>query len=330
MATEAFRVLFCGCTTDFHAGYVLTARELAGEPSVLVECCEQNEVASRIGGADMAVPFMTPVDAELLRQAPRLRYLLQYGVGLEGVDLQAARAAGVRVANIPSAGTGNAVSCAEHALFLALSLLRNSSGMTAAFQQRRLGTPLGVQLAGRSALLVGFGAIARALAPRLRAMDVLVSAVRRSAWAGPGEDSEVDALAARATLSGLHAALGAADIVFLTLTLNESSSQLADEAFLAAMRPGALLVNISRGGLVCHTSALAALRNGSLGGLATDVAWREPWDPDEELARHPRVVMTPHVAGVTDVSYAAMARIVAEEARRCAAGLPPGGRVSVK
>lgn len=129
---------------------------------------------------------------------------------------------------------------------------------------------------------------------------------------------------------GLHGALGDADLVFLTLTLNESSERLVDGAFLAAMRPGSLLVNVSRGGLVCHAAALAALRSGALGGFASDVAWREPWEPGEELASHPRVLMTPHVAGVTDVSYRAMARIVADEVRRHRCGQPPSDAVSVK
>jgi len=208
---------------------------------------------------------------------------------------------------------------------LALSSLRNTRGMADAFQQRRLGVPLGTQLAGRSALLVGYGAIGRALAPRLQALGVRTSAVRRGAWGEEGAE-----LAERGGGGDLHRLLGGADIVFLTLTLNESSVRLADGAFFAAMRPGALLVNVSRGGLVCHEAALVALRSGRLGGLASDVAWREPWDPEEELARHPRVVMTPHVAGVTDVSYSAMARIVADEVRRHRAGLPPGDGVSVK
>jgi phosphoglycerate dehydrogenase-like enzyme len=89
------------------------------------------------------------------------------------------------------------------------------------------------------------------------------------------------------------------------------------------MRPGALLVNVSRGGLVSYDAALGALRSGSLGGFGTDVCWSEPWDPEDELARHPRVLITPHVAGVTDVSYKSMARIVAEEVRRDIAGEEP-------
>ncbi len=72
-----------------------------------------------------------------------------------------------------------------------------------------------------------------------------------------------------------------------------------------------------------------ALESGHLGGLGTDVAWHEPWDPTDRVAAHPRCIMTPHVAGVTDVSYRAMARVVADEVRRHAAGLPPSHAVGI-
>ena len=124
-------------------------------------------------------------------------------------------------------------------------------------------------------------------------------------------------------------AQGDADLVVLTCTLHAGTRGLVDAPFLAAMRPGAHLVNVARGGLLDYEAVRAALQAGTLGGLGTDVAWREPWDPEDVVARHPRVVMTPHVAGVTDVSYATMARIVAEEARRHAQGQPPSDDVAV-
>ena len=141
----------------------------------------------------------------------------------------------------------------------------------------------------------------------------------------------------------------------LTCTLNDTTHHLADARFLQAMRRGAVLINVARGGLMeygavrevsdvllfaqllCHTQPLTdmphpwtqALESGRLGGLGTDVAWSEPWDPEDAVARHHRCVMTPHVAGVTDVSYRAMARIVAEEARRHARGEGPSAKVAV-
>jgi phosphoglycerate dehydrogenase-like enzyme len=119
------------------------------------------------------------------------------------VDLQAARAAGVRVGNIPSEGTGNAAACAEFALFLTLSLLRDAKAMSASLQQRRLGSPTGVVLAGRSALLVGFGAIGRESAARLAALGVRVSALKRTPWMLEG-DAQAAALAERGGAEDMH------------------------------------------------------------------------------------------------------------------------------
>jgi phosphoglycerate dehydrogenase-like enzyme len=275
------------------------------------------------------------------------------------VDVPAARAAGVRVANIPSAGTGNAAACAEFALFLSLALLRDANGMRAAFAQRRLGTPTGLLLSGRAALVVGFGAIGRETTRRLAALGVRVAAVRAGGWPAPGGDAGADADAALLlergtgpddmrrmlvrrscscantrtplplTLSLCLSPQGEADLVVLTCTLHAGTRGLVNASFLAAMRPGAHLVNVARGGLLDYDAVRASLEAGTLGGLGTDVAWREPWDPEDAVACHPRVVMTPHVAGVTDVSYATMARIVAEEARRHAEGRPPSEDVAV-
>ena len=252
----------------------------------------------------------------------------------QGVDIPAARAAGVRVANIPSINTGNAAACAEFALFLILSLLRDSHGMATAFAQRRLGAPTGRLLAGRSALLVGFGAIGRETARRLSALGVHVSASRAGGWPAAGCDAaaEADAALLRERGSGpadLYRMLGQADIVVLTCTLHAGTRGLVNAPFLAAMRPGSILINVARGGLLDYDAVRGALESGALGGLGTDVAWSEPWDPADAVATHPRCIMTPHVAGVTDVSYTTMARIVAEEARRLADGRPPGPDVAV-
>jgi phosphoglycerate dehydrogenase-like enzyme len=122
---------------------------------------------------------------------------------------------------------------------------------------------------------------------------------------------------------------GEADLVILTCTLHAGTRGLVNARFLAAMRPGAHLVNVARGGLLDYDAVRSALESGALGGLGADVAWSEPWDPSDPVAAHPRVIMTPHVAGVTDVSYSAMARVVAEEARRHADGRPPGADVAV-
>ena len=118
------------------------------------------------------------------------------------MDIPAAASAGVRVANIPSTGTGNAAACAEMALLLTLSLLRDTKAMAQSLAQRTLGCPTGIMLAGKSALLIGFGSIARETVTRLAALGVRVSAVKRSPW--DGRDLEARLLVDRGGPDDMH------------------------------------------------------------------------------------------------------------------------------
>ena len=112
-----------------HFGFAFTRDALAREPGVAVVQCERSDLAAALADADVAVPLMSALDAGLLARAPRLKLIIQYGVGVEAVDAAAATAAGVWLSNIPSHGTGNAISCAEHALFLMLACLRHHNAM---------------------------------------------------------------------------------------------------------------------------------------------------------------------------------------------------------
>lgn len=108
-------------------GYQFTRGELEQDEDVRVVQCEN--VAAELKDTDFVVPLMTPLTADLLNEAPNLMLILQYGAGVEGVDIEAATKLGIWVSNIPSAGTGNSVSCAEMAIFLILATLRNINAM---------------------------------------------------------------------------------------------------------------------------------------------------------------------------------------------------------
>ena len=180
--------------------------------------CDRDRAAGLLPTFDLVVPLMTRLDAAALAAggAGRLRQVLQYGVGLEGVDAGAASAAGVAVSNIPSSHTPNAVSCAEMALFLALAVLRRAPECAASLASRRLGAPPGRTLAGKRALVVGFGGIARELIPRLVALGVTVDGVRRSAWSdAPAPGSAEGLLRRQGAWADLHAFAGGADLCFL-------------------------------------------------------------------------------------------------------------------
>ncbi|CAI5464968.1 unnamed protein product [Closterium sp. Yama58-4] len=119
---EKFKVLFCG--DEFPEAYTYSAELLHKEPNMEVSWHPRAEIPRRIRDCHVVVPRMTRLDAGTIAEASKLRLIVQFGVGLEGVDVAAATARGIRVGRIPSADTGNAVSCAEHAIYLALALLR--------------------------------------------------------------------------------------------------------------------------------------------------------------------------------------------------------------
>lgn len=122
---EQLKVLFCGAG-HFESGFLYTRDALSADSRVRVMQCARSDVDDEIADADVVVPLMTPIPAALLARAPRLRLCMQFGAGLEGVDVVAASARGIKVCKIPSdGGCGNAQSCAEMAVFLSLAVLRD-------------------------------------------------------------------------------------------------------------------------------------------------------------------------------------------------------------
>ena len=168
------RILFCG--DDFPAARSLLKERLpTGNDELLV--CDGTSLRERLAAADIVIPMMTILD-EALMEAGSFRLVQQWGSGLEGVDLDAARAHGIWVANVPALGS-NAESVAEHAILLILALMRQLPTAQANLRNGVLGAPLGRALAGRTVCLYGLGATARALAPRLHAFGVRLIGITR-------------------------------------------------------------------------------------------------------------------------------------------------------
>ncbi|MDE3155447.1 MAG: 2-hydroxyacid dehydrogenase [Acidobacteriota bacterium] len=307
------RILFCGDIFP-DAPDILQAKLPHDEMIV----CPRAAVRESLAGVDVVIPLMTPIDAAIM-EAGRFRLIHQFGVGLEGVDLAAARARGIRVANVPSADSGNADSVAEHALMLTLAVLRQLPLAQASVRAGRLGTPLGHTLSGRTVCLFGLGAIARALARRLQPFDVRVIGISREPAAAR---SAALGLEACYGLADRHEALARTDVLVLCLPLTGDTRAIIDAEALAALPAGACLVNIARGPLVDYAALRAALEHGHLLGAGLDVFWHEPIAPDDPLLALPNVIATPHVAGVTDQSYDGIARTIAENVERLRRGEP--------
>lgn len=305
-------MLFCGI--EFSGGEKCTREALKPFPHVQLDVCPREQVPEKISGYDMCVVRMSQLSASVLANAKRLKFILQFGVGLEGVDIQAATEAGIKVARIPSEGTGNALACAEHALYLVIGLLRDQKGMAQAVTERRLGEPLGETLYGKTVLIIGYGGIGRELALRLSVFGVHILVIRSvEGVADAGLPSYIHEVGGPQQLPGFARR---ADVVFTCCTLTSKTKGIVDAKLLAVFKKGARLVNVARGGLLDYKAVRAALESGHLGGLGLDVAWYEPFDPDDPLLQLSNVLITPHVAGVTDMSYRSMGRIVADCAQQ--------------
>lgn len=357
---RALRVLFCG-EPEFGAGFraVRGALEAAGRlahggagegvAGVELARCKRGALRDWLPWADVAVPLMAQLDAPLLGHwarapaeysagAPYPRAIFQFGVGLEGVDVEAANREGIWVANIPSSAmelSPNAASCSEMAILLALACLRRWNAMQSAMQSRESGLPMGEALLGKRCLVVGFGDIAQELIVRLQAFGAVVSAVRRRSW-DQGDEGRLtqrarDALESRGTgRDELLAMSREADVVFLTCVQTESTRGMIDAEFLDRCKDGITLVNVARGGLLDYAAVRAGLRTGKLGALGLDVQWSEPFDPDDEIAKHPNVILTPHVAGVTKISYDSMGSFMARQLIHLqASGTPPSTTINL-
>ena len=241
----------------------------------------------------------TRVDAPLLAALPALGIVATQSVGFDMVDLDAARRRGVWVSNVPAAATEEV---AVHAFAMGLSLLRGLPFLDRSVRAGRWdATELPLRRPSTATLgILGLGRIGRRLGAlgqgvygRVIGCDPVLPA---DAWPEGVERVELEAL------------LTGSDVISLHLPLNHETHRLIDAEALARMRPGALLVNVSRGALLDPQALLAALDAGRVGGAALDVLEVEPPGPADPLARHPRTLVTPHAAYYSDLASAAYVR----------------------
>ncbi len=240
-----------------------------------------------------------------------IRLVQVTGAGVDRVDTGGLKKLGIPVANVPG-GSNDAL--AEYAVSCAAVLLRRFTQSTAAIRNGAYaafrGRMLGEGVSGLEGLLVGIvgiGVIGRAVAERFR------EAGARIAFYDPAPASAAAAAALGAEALGLEDLLARADVVSLHVPLLPSTENLIDTKRLSMMKPGAVLIQASRGGIVNEVALAAALESGRLGGAAIDVYSSEPPAPDNPLlslsdAAAERTILTPHIAGVTRQSWAYLFR----------------------
>ena len=268
----------------------------------------RERIIELVEGADAVVADpAVAVDEELLRAAgPGLRVVANFAVGYDNVDLDACRAAGVRVTNTPDVLT-NATAELALALTLAAGRLVGEAERDLRAGHWRGWDPAayrGQELSGATVGVLGLGRIGRRYAELLAGFDAGLLYSSRT----PKPDAESRLGARRVELEEL---LARADVVSLHVPASAETRHLIDAAALARMKPTAVLVNTARGALVDLAALAAALREGRLGAAGLDVYEGEPKVPEELLAA-PRAVLTPHIGSATVRARDAMAITVAE------------------
>jgi (S)-sulfolactate dehydrogenase len=269
----------------------LSARHDVTYDPALVDAPER--LARVAADADaLIVRNRTQVRGALLEALRRCRVVGRLGVGLDNIDVAACEARGIRV--FPAAGA-NAASVAEYVIAATLLLLRGmfrSSEEVAAGQWPREALRQGREAGGKTIGIVGFGDIGR-LTARLAA-GIGMQAV---AWRGRREADDPLFTGQGVRALDLDALLAEADVVSLNLPLTPHTRGLFDGAAIARMKPGALLINTARGGIVDEPALAQALRDGHLGGAALDVFEQEPLPASAHFIGCPNLLLTPHVAG---------------------------------
>jgi D-3-phosphoglycerate dehydrogenase len=288
--------------------------ELAADGTTLVvEKCRTEDDLKRVAhGSDVIVIVVAPLTAAVLDAIPECRVVLKAGVGTDTIDLDAARARGVAVANV---GNYCAVDVAEHALALALALVRK---LPAANRQVRSGTwdrRLVVPVRRFSSLtlgVIGLGAIGTSLAERWEALGGAVH------YFDPYRAS-----AARWPERSLEELLRGSDVISLHVPLTPETRGLIGVEEIALMQRGALLVNTSRGETVDSAAVREALATGHLGGAGLDVWSPEPIPDDDGVLSAPNVAVTAHYAGYSEESFDDLRQRVLNQIRQVRAGEVP-------
>jgi D-3-phosphoglycerate dehydrogenase len=255
----------------------------------------EEELVGLLAGVEIYVVGNAKVQRRVMEASSQLRMIAKYGVGVDNIDLAAARERGILVTNAPGA---NAISVAEMTLGMLLSLTRRLKETERTVREGGWRVTVGHEIYGKTLGIIGLGNIGKQVAIRARGFGMRVISNDIVEYAEFCREHRVEAM-------GLEALLGQSDVVTLHVPLTDLTRHLIDEERLGRMKRGALLLHTARGGVVDEQALYRALEGGQLAGAAVDVFEREPLG-ESPLRGLGQVILTPHVAGIT---YEAAERI---------------------
>ena len=274
--------------------------------------CTSDELVALIPDYDaLIVRSQVQVDAALIAAGTRLVVIGRAGVGVDNVDLEAATRAGITVVNAP---TGNTIAAAEHTLALLYGVARRTAAADASVRrgewQRSRFT--GLELRGRTLGIVGLGKIGLAIAVRARAMEMVVIGVDPFVTAEQAANHGVE-------LVDFDALLARADVVTVHVPLTRATRGLIGREAIARLKPGSIILNVARGGIVDEAALAEALASGHLAGAGIDVFDAEP-PTDSPLLEAPNTLLTPHLGASTAEAQVLVAEEVAAQVLDVLAG----------
>ncbi|MDX3924507.1 MAG: C-terminal binding protein [Shinella sp.] len=280
------------------------------------QCTTEAETADAVAGADVVMNNFAPMTHRVMKSMARGAVIIRYGVGVDNVDLSAAKELGVSVCNVPDYGVEEV---ADHAAAIALSLRRRLGHFDEAVREGRWGVASIAShlpsLRDTVVGLLGFGRIARAFAERMQAFGCRIIAFDPYVAADVAEATGVEMATREDVIRNAH-------ILSLHVPLTKETRHVIDAAAIAMMQRGAILINASRGGLIDESALADALATGQLSAAGLDVFEQEPPPAGSPLRYAPNLLMTPHAAFYSDASVKALQRLAAEEAGRALRGEP--------
>ena len=285
---------------------------------LLPDGVSEDVLCAELSDADILMMCYTPITRRVIEVAPKLRGIIKYGVGIDAIDIAAARDHGVTVVNTPEYAERTV---AEGAFLLLLALRRKLPGLLGKMAQDGWAWPearwLGNDIAGMTLGIVGLGRIGQSMA-RMAGAGFGARVVAYD----PLQPQQVFDASGVTRVSSLDALLAMADAVSLHTVLNKETRHMIGAPELARMKPGALLVNVSRGELLDETALVEALDHGHLGGAGLDVFAREPLTRDHPLFDRPNVILLPHLTFWTVEAMARLEEDVEARLREMIEGRP--------
>lgn len=251
------------------------------------------ELIPLVGDIDAVVAGVDTWDEAVFKQAPKLKAIARFGVGVDNIDLEQAKAYGIQVTNVPG---GNANAVAELTVGLILSMMRSIPALQESAKRAYWDRRVGVELAGRTVGLLGFGNIAQMVARKLQGFDVRLIACDK--FPNP---AKAEALGVQ--LVDSDEVLRQSDVVSMHLPSLKETHHMMSDAQFGLMKESAYFVNTARGALVDEKALYRALQGGSIAGAAIDVYEREPVAADNPLLKLDNLLATPHTAAETEETY---------------------------